>query len=119
VEADCKFIGKPIDLSGQGKKSDFVVTTTNACDWGASAGPIWVIRGNEIVLSTSTYSIKLKSEKTNDLFVIQTSHGSAGVASVEFWSFTGKKYKKTQSYVFTPDDEKTCKAHKDICPWQF
>lgn len=119
VEADCKFIGKPIDLSGQGAKSDFVVTTANACNWGASAGPVWIIRGAKIVLSTSAYAIKLKSKKDNGLFAIQTSHGSAGVASVEYWSFTGKKYKKTQSYIFTPDDEKTCKDHKDICPWQF
>jgi len=119
VSDECKLIGKSIDLSGQGKKSDFVATTANACDWGASAGPVWVLRNNEVVLSAGTYSIKLNREKTNDLFVIRSSHSSAGVASVEFWSFSGKKYKKTQSYVFTPDDEKTCKAHKDICPWQF
>lgn len=119
VGNDCKFIGKPIDLSAQGKKSDFVVTTAAACDWGASAGPVWIIRNNEIVLSTSTQSITLKPEKNNELFVIQTSHASAGIASVELWSFTGKKYIKSKSYVFTPDDEKTCKAHKDICPWHF
>ena len=119
VENECKIIGKTIDLATQQKKHDYVATTANACQWGANAGPVWVVKNNKVVLSTSTQSIKLITDKTDNLAVIQTSHGTAGIASVQFWSFIDGKYKVTHTYVFTPDDEATCKSHKDICPFQF
>ncbi len=102
LSEECKLIGKAIDLTGRGKKSDFIVTTADACDWGASAGPVWVLSNDEVVLSTGTYSIKLNPEKTNNLFVIQSFHSSAGIASAEFWSFSGQEiHKNTVLYFYT------------------
>ena len=123
LDTSCKLIGKTINLTGQGQKNDFVVTTANACEWAASAGPLWVVRGNgktyKVVLSYLTYTLKLRNKKNNGLYAIQTSRGTASMYEIEFWSFTGKQYKKSKAYIFAADDKKTCKAHKDICPWQF
>jgi len=119
VNADCQFVGKPIDLSGQGHNADLIVTTAHACNWSANAAPVWILHNNQVVFSSSTQTITLKSAKHHHLFDIQSSRSSAGVAMVELWSYSSRQYKKTRSYVFTPDDEKSCNEHTDLCPWRF
>jgi hypothetical protein len=115
----CALIGKPIDLSGHGQKSEFIATTVEGCDHGAFGGPIWIVRDGKIILSTASYAVKPMPKKRNGLFDLQLSKSSAGFSAIEFWSFTGKTYKVRQSYVFTISDKKTCLAHKEICPYQF
>lgn len=119
---NCKLIGKAINLSNSKKDSSFVVTTSNACGWGASSGPVWVVSKIEnsytSIMHTITNGVEFKEEKNNRLRQIVTEGGSAGHWSYARWGFTGKYYKKLESYVFLPDDEELCKAHQDICPFE-
>jgi len=119
----CTLIGKFVDLSGTGNSTDLIVTTENACKWATSAGPVWVLKnkGNKynVVLNFVTVDVELLKAKSNGLRNIKTSRGTAGYAEVEFWGYTGKRYKETVSYFFSADDETACKAHLDICPFKF
>jgi len=119
----CVLHGKFVDLAGAGNPADLVVTTKNACQWAASAGPVWVLRNEgdkfTVVLKFVTYNLEIMKEKSNGLRNIKTSRGTAGSAEVEFWAYSGRMYKKTASYYFSSDDEVKCKAHPDICPFEF
>jgi hypothetical protein len=119
----CSFHGKLFDLSGVGKRTDLIVTTINACGWGSSAGPVWILRSEggkyKVVFRFVTVSLEILKEKSNGLHKIKTSRGTAGSAEIEFWAYNGKIYNKTASYYFSADDEKTCKEHPDICPFEW
>src|ERR1700760_2281569 len=41
--AECKFMGVPVDLSSDHRVRGYAVTTSEACDWGAAVGPIWLV----------------------------------------------------------------------------
>lgn len=92
----CKFIGKPIDLDGDGKATDFFITTGNACGWGSALGPIWFIRGvgtsYTVVLSDGGYSASLQDKKTKGLFDIIVSTGTAAREEYTKWVFNGRLY---------------------------
>ncbi len=95
----CKLIGKPIDLAGEGTNSGFVVTTANACDWGAALGPIWVVRDGAkpvVVLSYGGYSLTLGKQKTNGFRNVAISAGTAGRYTESLWKFNGEFYAKAK-----------------------
>ena len=120
--SNCKLKGQLINLTDSEKASDYVVTTSEACGWGASAGPIWVVAKLDgsytVLLATSAYTVAMHKNKNHELHQVVTTSGTAGHASYTRWGFTGKNYKQLESYVFFPDDKKLCKAHQDICPFE-
>jgi hypothetical protein len=119
----CRLIGKPIGLSGEGTLSGYVATTANACGWGASLGPIWIVRvtktAAQLVLSDRGYSLTLGKGKQNGLRHVAISGGTAGWYAETLWKYNGTAYKEAASYNFNADDEATCKKHPKICPWQY
>jgi len=118
---ECSFKGKLAHIADSDKPSDYIVTTAQACGWGAAAGPIWIvakINGSyKVVLQTTAYATEIRKDKDHGLHQLVTTSGTAGHASYTRWAFTGKNYKPQENYVFLPDDEKLCNAHKDICPF--
>ena len=46
----CEFVGKAIDLDGDGQATDLIVTIADASGWDAALGPIWVLLNQEIPL---------------------------------------------------------------------
>lgn len=119
---ECKLIGKSVDLSDQGAKTGFVVTTANACAWGAAQGPIWVVRAvadsAELVLHYVGYSVTLGQSKQHGLRHLAISAGTATRYSYSLWKFDGATYQRVQSYMFTPEDKALCRSHQKICPWE-
>ncbi len=85
----CKYIGERIDLDGDGKATDYFVTTDNACGCGAAQCPIWIIRGSgdsySTVLSDAGYGASLENKKTK------------GLANVTIWAATAGYEEKTRS----------------------
>jgi len=63
----CEFIGKAVDLDGNGQTIDLIVTRENAVGWDAALGPIRVLRhvGDSfaIVLSDGGYAVTTGKEK--------------------------------------------------------
>jgi hypothetical protein len=59
----CKFVGKAVDLDGDGQATDLIVTTQDASGWDAALGPIWVLRhvGDTfvVVFSDGGYSVTI------------------------------------------------------------
>ncbi len=119
---ECNLVGKVVNITDSDKASDYIVTTSQACGWGAAAGPIWVVAkvngSYKTLLQTTAYTAEIGKHKDHDLHQLVTTSGTAGHASYTRWGFTGKTYKQLENYVFLPDDEKLCKAHKDICPFE-
>jgi len=118
----CKLIGKSVNLSDQGAKTGFIVTTANACAWGAAQGPIWVVRvvadSAELVLHYVGYSVTIGQSKKHGLRHLAISAGTATRYSYSLWKFDGATYQRTQNYMFTPEDKELCKSHPKICPWE-
>lgn len=95
----CKFIGKPVDLLGQGANSGYVATTANACNWGAALGPIWVVRDGAqpvTVLEHGGYSLTLGKQRQNGLRNVAISAATAGWSSESLWKFDGMRYVKVK-----------------------
>lgn len=118
---ECNFKGKVVNIADSDKASDYIVTTAQACGWGAAVGPIWIVvkigGSYKVVLQTTAYDTEIRKDKDHGLHQLVTTSATAGHASYTRWVFTGKNYKPQENYVFLPDDEKLCKAHKDICPF--
>ena len=102
----CEFIGKPVDLDGDGKPSDLVVTRKDACAWGAALGPIIVLKKTgdafAVVLEAGGYSLTIGKEKQHGLRHIVTSSGTAGLYEERLWKYDGRKYVKAREYVGPP-----------------
>ncbi len=94
----CKFIGKYCDLSGDGYKSDLIVTVIpgDTCGTGNAKGPIWVLRGTnnkfKLLLSTSGYNLIITKTKKNRFYSLDITAGTAGWYEESHWEFNGKKY---------------------------
>jgi hypothetical protein len=92
----CKFIGKPIDLDGDGKAEDFAVTTADGCNCGNAICTIWVLRrtGNSysVVLSDGGYSMNVGKQMHNGLADISFEASTAGWSQKSSWQFDGKRY---------------------------
>jgi len=63
----CVLVGKAVDLGGDGRATDLIVTIEDASGWDAALGPIWVLRnvGDSfvIVLSDGGRSVTVGKEK--------------------------------------------------------
>ncbi|MGO9137013.1 MAG: hypothetical protein ACLP9S_04060 [Syntrophales bacterium] len=55
----CEYVGKAVDLDGDGHATDLIVTMQDASGWDAALGPIWVLRhaGNSFVIVLSDGAI--------------------------------------------------------------
>jgi hypothetical protein len=96
----CEFVGKAVDLDGDGQATDLIVTTQDASGWDAALGPIWVLRhvGDSfvIVLSDGGYSVTIGKTKHKGLYDVTIYAESAGWSRQSIWQFDGKRYKKTK-----------------------
>lgn len=95
----CKFVGKRVDLLGQGANTGFVATTADACGWGAALGPIWVVRDGAqpaAILEHGGASLTLGRQSQNGLRNIAISAGTAGRYSESLWKFDGVRYVKVK-----------------------
>ena len=103
----CKFIGKQIDLDGQGKAEDYVVTTADGCLCGNVLCTIWVLRRTGgsyvVVLSDGGYSMKLLKQRHNGLADIFLEASSAGWSQQSSWQFDGKQYVRVKQKIETQD----------------
>ena len=78
----CEFVGKAVDLDGDGQATDLIVTTQDASGWDAALGPVWVLRhaGDSfaIVLSDGGYSVTIGKAKHKGLYGLIISAENAG-----------------------------------------
>jgi hypothetical protein len=102
----CEFVGKAVDLDGDGQATDLIVTLRDASGWDAAVGPLWVLRriGDSlvIVLSEGGHSVTIGKTKHKGLYDLAISAESAGWSRQSIWQFNGERYKKAK--------EKTKKA---------
>jgi hypothetical protein len=100
--------GRPVDLDGDGRALDWIVTTTNTCLWGAAVGPIWVVRRQDgsstLVLANGGYQATVGQAKRNGLRQISIEAASAGWERAAMFDFDGSKY------VATSDETTSAKA---------
>jgi hypothetical protein len=106
VSPECKLVGMSINLKAESAGKDVIVTTDNACEWGAATGPIWVLREGQgsydVVLSYSGYSAYIGKHKHKGFNNIKISAGTAGWYQESLWKFNGEKYKKIKEYSGPP-----------------
>jgi hypothetical protein len=92
----CTIQGAPVDLDGDGKKTDWVATTADACDCGHVICPIWLIRdGNgklTVVLAHGGYDLTLGRAKQHGLRHVAIAAASAGWKQQSLWKFDGTRY---------------------------
>ncbi|MFA5179954.1 MAG: hypothetical protein WC405_01420 [Syntrophales bacterium] len=97
----CKFIGKTIDLDGDGKAEDFAVTTEDGCNCGNAICTIWVLRysGNHytVILSDGGYSMSIGKKRQKGLADISVEASTAGWSQKNVWVFDGKRYIKVKN----------------------
>ena len=93
----CRFVGKAFDLQDSGSAADWVVTTTDACSWAASAAPVWVLRktsgGYNMVLSFVTYDLTIGKASQNGMRNLATARGTAARTEYQLWKFDGTEYR--------------------------
>jgi hypothetical protein len=96
----CKFVGTQVDLDGDGKKTDWAVTTDDACGWGAALGPIWLLRarghGFELVLSAGGYDLTLGVNTQSGLRHVAIASATASHSEKSLWKFDGAKYVRVE-----------------------
>jgi hypothetical protein len=96
----CEFVGKAVDLDGDGQTTDLIVTLQDAGGWDAALGPLWVLRdmGDSfvVVLSEGGYSVSIGKGKHKGLHDLIISTESAGWSRQSVWQFNGERYKKVK-----------------------
>ena len=96
----CEFVGKAVDLDGDGQATDLIVTIADASGWDAALGPIWVLRKSGdsfvIVLSDGGHSVTIDKAKHKGLYDLTISAESAGWSRQSIWKFNGKRYYKSE-----------------------
>ena len=94
--APCKFVGKPIDLSGSGENNEWAITTASACSWAASAAPVWIVVNQNnsytVVLDFMTYSLTLGKRRSHGFKHIVLLRATAARTEESFWKFDGATY---------------------------
>lgn len=98
----CAFIGVPIALDlGAARSDSWLVTTADACEWAASAAPVWIVRqtdqGFRVVLFHVTYSITVGQAGQNGVRHVATSRSTAARYEEQLWKFDGKVYRVTRA----------------------
>lgn len=115
-----KLVGSPVDLTGTGKRTDWVATTANGCGWGAATAPIWVLHWNAtsymIVLDSAGYDLTLGKGKLNGLRHLAIAAGTAGWYSQVLLKYDGSKYIETRSRHVILSDPEDCRRNRDVCP---
>jgi hypothetical protein len=100
----CKFLGKPIDLLGQGAESGYVVIPDSACDQGGAAhSQIWVVRDGAhptVVLTHRGHALTLERQMQNGLRDIEIYAVTDGWATESLWKFDGVAYVKVKERRF-------------------
>jgi hypothetical protein len=103
----CRFEGKPVDLDADGRKTDWVVTTRDACAWAASAGPIVLVRGDggpyRVVLLTMGYDLTLGSRLSHGLVNVARARATAETVEQMLWKYDGNAYDVVRAKTTTPD----------------
>lgn len=102
----CAFIGKFVDLDGDGSSTDYIATTDHACGWGASAGPIVVLLCSKMscapALSSLGYGLALHQGKGKKLRNITVTSGTAGHYEESLWEYNGSRYVRKSRYSGPP-----------------
>ncbi|MCX5813096.1 MAG: hypothetical protein NT178_11205 [Proteobacteria bacterium] len=92
----CRFLGKPINLDGDGKSKDLFVTTADGCGCGNALCTIWVLQPKRdsysVVLSDGGYCMKIKRSKIKKMPDIAFEASTAGWSQESLWKFNGKRY---------------------------
>ena len=103
----CEFVGKAVDLDGDGQATDLIVTIEDASGWNAALGPIWVLRKSgdsfAIVLSDGGHSVTIGKARHKGLYDLTISAESAGWSRQSIWKFNGKRYYKSEEKTRRPD----------------
>lgn len=94
----CKFAGKTVALRDGGAAEGWVVTTTDACAWAASAAPVWVLAASKdkryrVVLFDVTYTLTVGSASRHGLRNISTFRATATRQELRWWKFDGTAYR--------------------------
>jgi hypothetical protein len=117
--ATCRFVGRLVDLDGDGKQTDWVATTADGCDWGAAAASIWVLAGNaetyRLVLSAGGADLTIGKAKKDGLRHISISSGTAGHYEETLFKFNGSKYIKSRSRFVDLSNPEDCRKNRDVC----
>ena len=115
-----KLVGSKVDLSGDGRSTDWVVTTADGCAWGAATAPIWVLRrhstGYSVVLSSGGSDLTVGKGKQNGLKHLAIAAGTAGWYSEVLLKYDGTKYVKARSRQVDLSNPEDCRKNKDVCP---
>ena len=98
-----QFIGKAVDLQGAGSARDWVATTSEGCNWAASAAPIWVVRampeGYAVVLRHIAYDLTVGSKSRHGMRNLATARATAARREEQLWKFDGARYRLARSRV--------------------
>jgi hypothetical protein len=117
--ADGEFVGAAVDLTGDGRKVDWVAKTADGCAWGAATAVIWVLKreGNayRVVLYDGGQVVSLKNAKSHSLRDLEIASGTAGHHSETHFKFNGKTYVQFKSREVNLLDPGECKANADVC----
>ncbi len=94
----CRLVGRAVELGVDGRQPGFVVTTADACNWGAASGPIWVVRAAPltVVLAFGGDSLTLGKDMQNGLRHIALGQATAGTWNESLWKFNGVRYVKVK-----------------------
>lgn len=94
----CEFIGEPVDLDGDGKATDFFVTTADGCSCVRKLCPVWIIRGSRqsysLVLSYRGDGMSLEKQKRKGLANVVIWATTEEWEESTRWVFDGRTYKK-------------------------
>ncbi len=107
--AECGFVGKKITETSN--KNLYFVTTSNACNWGANFGPIWVVESNTVLIRDTSYVLDISNESYYPDFKIRG--GSAGHASINLWRYIEDRYQIIERLYFTADCNSKNKFHPE------
>jgi hypothetical protein len=118
--ATCRFVGRLVDLDGDGKRTDWVATTAEGCNWGAATANIWVLEGSaeryRLVLSSGGADLTIGKSKQDGLKHIAISSGTAGHYEETLFKFNGSKYLKARSRFVDLSNPEDCRKNRDVCP---
>ena len=93
----------------------YVVTTANACNWGAYTGPIWLVekRGDAFQLLLSDRGNELRILNQDNYPDIKVSGGSAGHYSARLWQRDEGKYTMIEKVYFPADCKEMTREQKE------
>jgi hypothetical protein len=102
----CRFLSRAVDLDGDGRATDWVATTADACAWAASAAPVWVVYNGggraRVVLDFVTYDLTLGRPRSHGLRNIATARGTAAMVEEELWRYDGTRYRRIRTVKKAP-----------------